>query len=57
MIITLVLLFMTILLVGAVVVLLGLGGTIFTFFAADIIVAVGIIWLIVHLVRKKKKSK
>ena len=57
MIITLVLLFMTILLVGAVVVLLGLGGTIFTFFAADIIVAIGIIWLIVHLVRKKKKSK
>lgn len=57
MIITLILLFMTILLVGAVVVLLGLGGTIFTFFAADIIVAVGIIWLIVHLVRKKKKSK
>jgi len=57
MIITLVLLLMTVLLVGAVVVLLGLGGTIFTFFAADIIVAVGIIWLIVHLVRKKKKSK
>lgn len=57
MIITLVLLLMTVLLVGAVVVLLGLGGTIFTFFAADIIVAVGIIWLIVHFVRKKKKSK
>lgn len=57
MIITLVLLLMTVLLVGAVVVLLGLGGTIFTFFAADIIVAVGIIWLIVHFVRRKKKSK
>lgn len=57
MIITLVLLLMTVLLVGAVVVLLGLGGTIFTFFAADIIVAIGVIWLIVHLVRKKKKSK
>lgn len=57
MIITLALLIMTILLVGAVVVLLGLGGTIFTFFAADIIVAIGVIWLIVHLVRKKKKSK
>lgn len=57
MIITLALLLMTILLVGAVVVLLGLGGTIFTFFAADIIVAIGVIWLIVHLVRKKKKSK
>ena len=57
MIITLVLLLMTVLLVGAVVVLLGLGGTIFTFFSVDIIVAVGIIWLIVHFVRKKKKSK
>ena len=35
--------------------LLGIGGTVFLVFAADLIVALGIIWLIYKVVTRKRK--
>ena len=36
---------------------LSIGGTIFTVFAADLIVAVGFIWLFYKLLNRKKKGE
>lgn len=54
MIILLALIFVTvaILFIGAF--LLSIGGTLFTVLAADLIVAIFVIWLVVHAFRKKK---
>nr|DAJ97387.1 MAG TPA: DAP10 membrane protein [Herelleviridae sp.] len=48
------LVFITVLVIGVVLSLLSVGGTIFIIIASDIIVAIFILWLIYHFVKKKK---
>lgn len=54
--ITLILLsIITVVVLAVALLLLGVGGSIFVIFAADLIVAVGIVWLLVKVFKKKKK--
>lgn len=52
-----ILIFMTIIILSIAVLILTIGGTIFTIFASDIIVAVFVIWIIFSLLKKKKGKR
>lgn len=47
----------TVIVVGIALVVLSVAGTVGFIFAADLIVGIGIIWLIVKLFSKKKKKR
>ena len=49
------LIIISVVVLGLALFLLSVGGTVLCIFAADLIVAVGIVWLIVKLFRRKKK--
>ena len=45
----------TVIMLGVILALIGIGGSVFLVFAADLIVALGIIWLIYKVVTRKRK--